>query len=160
MRRAQLLGYLLRLACSGWPARFISTCFIDVSLLKVWDRSTLNLVYCKKWEITAGQQNIHAFSDYIQLTKVMKIQNTVLSTTFGFCSSLTGVVSPAAFSTSAMFKLLTVLWLYLLTWLLPSQIRLWVKTQTVWYSVSLQNCPRRVETRHSEERINSSSCTS
>ena len=30
MRRARLLDYWLRLACSGWPAGILSTCFIDL----------------------------------------------------------------------------------------------------------------------------------
>ena len=32
MHRARILGYSSRLACSGWPDGFLSTCFIHLSL--------------------------------------------------------------------------------------------------------------------------------
>ena len=35
MRRAQLLGYWLRLACSGWPAGLISTCLYLSKVLDI-----------------------------------------------------------------------------------------------------------------------------
>ena len=41
MRIARLLGYWLRLACSGWPAGFIFTCFYLSKLHSEWTVTTI-----------------------------------------------------------------------------------------------------------------------
>ena len=46
MLRAQIVGYLLRLTCSGWPAGFISTCFIHLRQKYI---SYLGRQICLKW---------------------------------------------------------------------------------------------------------------
>ena len=56
MRRARLLGYWLRLACSGWPAGFVSTCFYLSKLQPHWfftDTVTLYII-CRKAALALG----------------------------------------------------------------------------------------------------------